>query len=359
MKTAPPIVLAVLAAGFPWSCGAARGGEGRATKPVVDLAADTATHREVEPLAVSFQRLSAISLDPWGCLLATDENAKQIKIIDRCGRHVGTVSLEFEPEAIDVAADGTIYCGGQGQLAALDPCGRLLASAAVPDDAAVPIQKRRRRASRPLRISGIAVSNRDVFVAFGSGWSLGSRSRLYRFNRDLSHPKLLAEGLRGCCQRCDIVARDGVLYLAENSAHRVVLYDREGRVLGKWGERSRSRVDGFGSCCNPMNLAFDARGVLYTAESGLGRIKRYTVDGQYLGLVGYVGVERFTSAGRVAASCSNIAIAVPPGGGRVYVMDNNDNIIRVLERKYRPQRTVTPRRGPLRRILSCCRIRCR
>jgi len=27
-----------------------------------------------------------------------------------------------------------------------------------------------------------------------------------------------------------------------------------------------------------MNLCFDARGVLYTAESGLGRVKRYVLQ---------------------------------------------------------------------------------
>ena len=82
-----------------------------------------------------------------------------------------------------------------------------------------------------------------------------------------------------------------------------------------------------------MNLCFDKEGVLYTSESGLGRVKRYATDGRYLGLVGYVGVERFTNAGRMAASCSNIAIAVTPDGSRVYVMDFKENSIRVLQRK--------------------------
>jgi sugar lactone lactonase YvrE len=162
---------------------------------------------------------------------------------------------------------------------------------------------------------------------------MGSKSKLFRFDRDLKNPKLLAEGLRGCCQRCDIVQRDGVLYLAENSVHRVVRMERDGQVLGQWGERSRTDLSGFGSCCNPMNLCFDADGVLYTAESGLGRVKRYTSDGKFLGLAGYIGVERFTNAGRLAASCSNIAIAVTPDGTRVYVMDVKNNLIRVLQKK--------------------------
>jgi sugar lactone lactonase YvrE len=265
--------------------------------------------------------------------LACDEGAQEIKVIDPAGKQVATIKLDFGPEAIDVAADGTIYCGGEGQLAKLDKAGQVLQTVPVPENIASTMASKRRMMSRKPRISGIAVSGEDVFVAFGSGWSLGSKSKLFRFDRELQNPKLLAEGLRGCCQRCDIVVRDEVLYLAENSAHRVVLFDRQGEIGGKWGARSRTELEGFGACCNPMNLCFGSDGVLYTAESGLGRVKRYSTDGKFLGLVGYVGVQRFTSAGHLAASCSNIAVAVTDDGKQVYVMDYKNNLIRVLQKK--------------------------
>ena len=207
-------------------------------------------------------------------------------------------------------------------------------AAAKPAEGTKPARPtRRRKKSHPKQISGIAVSKGDVFVAFGSGWSTGSKSKLYRFDLELENPKQLAEGLRGCCQRCDIVARDGILYLAENSAHRVVLYDREGNVLAKWGERGRNDLKAFGACCNPMNICFDGQGVLYTSESGLGRVKRYTADGKYLDLVGYVGTNRFWHGSGLAASCSNMAIVVTPDGERVYVMDHRNKSIRVLRKK--------------------------
>ena len=82
-----------------------------------------------------------------------------------------------------------------------------------------------------------------------------------------------------------------------------------------------------------MNLNFDSKGVLYTAESGLGRVKKHSTDGKFLGLVGYIGVERFTRAGGLAASCSNIAIAVTPDAKRVYVLDFKKSLIRVMEKK--------------------------
>ena len=245
----------------------------------------------------------------------------------------------FGPEALDVAADGTIYCGGHGKLAKLDATGKVLATADVPDTAAsedTDVMKRRARTTgveSRLRVSGITVVGKEVFVAFGTGWSTPSTSKLFRFDRALGKPELIAEGLRGCCQRLDITARDGQLYIAENTAFRVVRMDRDGKRLGHWGKKSRDGLEGFGACCNPMNIAFGPDGVLYTAEAGPGRIKRFTTDGKFLGLVGYAGVKRFARAGSLAASCSNIAIAVTPDGRRVYVMDYKGKRIRVLEKK--------------------------
>lgn len=302
-------------------------------QPAADEAADSATHQEVEPLDVKFGRLTALLLRADGSLLAGDAEAKEIKVISPAGELVGAMKLEFGPEAVDIADDGTIYCGGQGQLAQLDSSGHVLKTVAVPTEVARAPSERRRGGSRPQRVSGIGVSDADVFVAFGSGWSKGSKSKLYRFDRQFENPVQLAEGLRGCCQRCDIVARKGVLYIAENAAHRVVLYNRAGEVLAKWGKRSRTGLEGFGACCNPMNLCFGPDGVLYTSESGLGRVKRYTTDGKFLDLVGYVGTTRFEHGSGLAASCSNIAIAVTPDGERVFVMDYKNCLIRVLQKK--------------------------
>ena len=50
--------------------------------PIEDLAADTATHGEIEPLAVAFKRLSAFRLRDDGCLVACDGEARAIKLID-------------------------------------------------------------------------------------------------------------------------------------------------------------------------------------------------------------------------------------------------------------------------------------
>ncbi len=304
-----------------------------------DLLPEKATHEEVEPLPVEFEKLTAMRFHKDGRLLTCDSEAKHVKVIDANGNVTGTFTLPFGPESIDVASDGTIYCGGQGKLARLDAAGDVLKVVDVPTDADSPVSETARKRAKSskialqLRVSGIAVTESDVYIAFGTGWSTVSLSKLFRLDRELENPQMLAEKLRGCCQRCDLIALEGDVLVAENSAFRMVRYDREGTVLNKWGEKSRTGLEGFGACCNPMNVCFDAAGQLYTAESGLGRIKTYSIDGKLIDLVGYVNTQRFRRGSSMASACSNMALAVTPDGDVVYVMDYQNNQIRVLKRK--------------------------
>jgi len=298
-----------------------------------DLASEIASHEEVDPISVEFKRLSALRMHTDGNLLACDRDANVIRVIDPAGKLVASIELDFGPEAIDVADDGTIYCGGGGQLAKMNADGKVLLTAKIPDPPQTPEQQPRRYASEPHRVSGIAAGTEALFVAFGEGGHQSSKSKLFRFDLELNNPKQIAEDLRGCCQRCDVSTRDGIFFVAENTAHRVVRFDSDGKMLDNWGQQSRTDLEGFGSCCNPMNLCFGSDGVLYTSESGVARVKRYTAEGKFLGLVGYVGTERFRDASSLAASCSNIAIAVTAAGDRIYVMDYTNSRIRVLQKK--------------------------
>jgi len=279
----------------------------------------TPTHKEVESIGSGFENLSTFCMDADGNLLACDAKAKQIRKLTPAGKTLVTRELEFAPWAIHACSDGTIYTAGPGIVAKLNKTGKVLKTATSDGD------------NFPKgKPSGITATEKDVFVCMGTGWSLRSRSSIARFDRDLNQPVTIAKDLRGCCQRLDAVAKDDVLYIAENARYRVLKCDRNGEILSKWGNQDRKNIEGFGSCCNPMNLCFGPEGALYTAESGLGRIKRYTPNGEFLGLVGYVGVERFNRRGRLAASCSNITVAVSKDASRVYVLDFKKNIIRVL-----------------------------
>lgn len=296
--------------------------------PSIAVAEDAvkATHIEIKSIgldkATKFQKLSAFCLNGKGNLLACDSMAKVIKVISPKGKLLKNWKLEFGPTRIRTASDATVYVGGKGVMARLSKEGKVLKTA-----------KSEGENFPSGKVSGIAVSDKYVFVSFGSGRSLGAKAVIVRFDRNLGVPKQIAKGLRGCCQRLDLAVKGDKLYVAENARHRLVCYDADGKVLATWGKRERTDIKGFGSCCNPMNIVFGPKGELYTAESGLGRIKRYTAEGKFLGLVGEVGVQRFTRASGLAASCSNITVSVSKDGQYVFVQDVKTNLIRVLKAK--------------------------
>jgi hypothetical protein len=167
-----------------------------------------------------------------------------------------------------------------------------------------------------LKASSISALNDDVFVATHA--ALGYGFDVWRMNDKFESPVKIVTGLSGCCGQMDVKANKDGLFVAENSEHRVCRFDRDGKSIAKWGEGARTGLEGFGSCCNPMNVAFGPGDAVYTAEDDTGRIKRYSADGKLLGLVGSVELK---------PGCKNCSIAVSSNGSRVYMLDITRNLI--------------------------------
>jgi sugar lactone lactonase YvrE len=144
---------------------------------------------------------------------------------------------------------------------------------------------------------------------------------VWRADRDFSNPKQIITGLSGCCGQMDIQTANNEVFVAENSRHRVVRYDRDGKQVGSFGKTDREGVgEGFGGCCNPMNLCFAADGALLVSESN-GVVKKFTPDGKYETLVGIA---------EVPAGCKNSAIGISSDGQYVYYIDiQKSNIIQL------------------------------
>lgn len=161
-----------------------------------------------------------------------------------------------------------------------------------------------------LKTSSISATDDEVFVATPSVAGYGFE--IWRMDDQFDNAKRIVTELKGCCGQMDVKANKHGLFVAENSRHRVCRFDREGKPTGAWGQSARTGLEGFGSCCNPMNVAFGPGDEIYTAEDTTGRIKRYSVEGKLLGLVG---------SAEVVPGCKNVAIAVSKDGSRVYMLD--------------------------------------
>jgi sugar lactone lactonase YvrE len=72
-----------------------------------------------------------------------------------------------------------------------------------------------------------------------------------------------------------------------------------------------------------MNVAFGDDGSVYTAESGIGRIKRFSAEGSFIELVGQV---------ELVPGCKKVAISISPKGDQVYMLDITRGHIVVMTR---------------------------
>jgi len=190
-----------------------------------------------------------------------------------------------------------------------------------PDEEAIAAQVDRMMKTK-MRIASISTDGKSVFVATRALKGYGFA--IWKMNPSMAAGEEIVTGLSGCCGQMDVQACENGLYVAENSRKRVVCYDANGEELRKWGKADRTGLDGFTSCCNPMNVCFNKNGDVFTAESNTGRIKRFSADGKFLNFVGDV---------KLVPGCKNVSIAVTPNHDRVYMLDLTRNHIVVMEKK--------------------------
>jgi hypothetical protein len=119
----------------------------------------------------------------------------------------------------------------------------------------------------------------------------------------------------------DLIAGGGRIFTAENTKFEVGVYDLEGKKLTSFGQRFKEGNQGFGSCCNPMNVLRYENGDLLTAESSIGTLKRFNADGKLLGVIGRA---------RIGEGCKHVAIGFDPQRERYYVQYQDRNHICVL-----------------------------
>lgn len=289
------------------------------------------THTEVRTILVASQdqpaMLNTFCLDAKGNILAacggsrtdvvvtaagrrmqTTQQQNRIRVLSPTGKPIAEWTVAFAPQAVQRGPDGRVYVGGEGRLAVLDADGKQVAEAKVVDQAGA-------------RVTGIAVTRRDVFVAASA--RKGTGYEVWRLGLDLLSPQVILGGQRGCCGQFDIQARGDELLVADNTRHEVARYDRDGNSLQRFGKRSRDGGDGFLGCCNPMNLRVGKNGEIYTAESE-GLIKRFDADGKLLASVGNV---------KLPGSCTHVAVDVSEDGEHVYLLDTEKAAIVVLGRQ--------------------------
>lgn len=176
--------------------------------------------------------------------------------------------------------------------------------------------------ARAKRTHSITASDKDVFVSCPAlaGYGFG----VWRTDEKFGQAKEIVKSLSGCCGQMDVQCCNGELYVCENSRHRVLRFDRNGKQIAQFGKRDRTgEGENFGGCCNPMNLCFNKQGELYVSESN-GVVKHFTPDGKYLGIVGIAAVQ---------PGCKNSCVGVTADDSRLFYIDIYKSQIIVLARE--------------------------
>lgn len=170
-------------------------------------------------------------------------------------------------------------------------------------------------------ITALAATEKDVFVCCRALRGYGYE--IWRTTTDLNEDEgaNIIDNISGCCGQLDIQAQGDRLLVAENGKFQVTTYDREGEEVAHFGKRDRSVIEGWGSCCNPMNIRCLPSGGVLVAESSIGNLKTYDQDGKF---VSYVG------KAKVSGGCKHVACGYDAERNRYYFMNVDKGHICVL-----------------------------
>lgn len=227
--------------------------------------------------------------------------------------------------AMAVDGDGTVYVAVKDHVEVFDPQGQRREPWNIPGP--------------NTWFTGIAVAERDVFAADARNRVVlryDKRGRLVgRLGEKDASRKI--PGLVVPSPFLDVeVGPDGLLRVTNPGRHLVESYTFEGNLVSSWGKTSMG-VEGFCGCCNPINIAMLADGRCLTCEKGIPRVKRYSAQGEFEGVV--LGPESFPESLRTGAvfnkwdgSMAGLDAAADRQG-RVLVLDQASNTLRILTPK--------------------------
>lgn len=234
------------------------------------------------------------------------------------------INLNQPPRCLAPAADGFLYVGMKNHVRVYDAQGNIAAQWDALDPKAL--------------LSAIAVSDDNVFAA-DAGNRIVLRydkqgNLLNRIGR--KDPARDIPGFVIPSPYFDMtLAPDGLLRVANTGKHRIEAYTPNGDLEFHWGHFG-SDIEGFCGCCNPISFALLPTGEFVTCEKGLTRIKIYSRDGEFTGVV--AGPEQFSQHDRIcnekSADCNSGGLDVAVDRrGRILILDPYTGRIRFFTPK--------------------------
>jgi len=275
-----------------------------------------------KPIGTGFTAAKAVAVDTKGSIYVAGDGS--VRKFAPSGALLDEINLGETPGCLAVAADAMIFVGLRDHAEVYDAQGRLLASW--------------RSLGSDAILTSIAVSQDDVFVA-DAGNRLVVRydragnvvTRIGKKDLERNVPGFVIPSAY-----FDLaVSGDGLLRVVNPGNLRIDAYTFDGDFEFSWGQHS-VEVEGFCGCCNPVNIAVLPGGGFVTCEKGLVRVKIYSSDGEFRGVV--ASPAQLVRDGDVRVcdlpeecQAGGFDVAVD-STGRVYVLDTIKNVVRVFTR---------------------------
>jgi hypothetical protein len=273
-------------------------------------------------IQTSFAASHGIAVDSKGSIYVAGDKA--IRVFGRSGDLLSEIKLAAEPSCLTVVADGTMYIGLKDHVEVYDAQGQRQANWDSLGTDAI--------------LTSVAASGDNVFVA-----DAGNRVvvRYDTAGKIIGHigKKDSTRNVPGFVipsPYFDVaVPRDGLLRVVNPGCRRIEAYTFDGDLEFWWGEPSAA-IEGFCGCCNPANIAVLPDGGYVTCEKGLVRVKVYSSEGEFVGVV--AGPSQLVRGGEcrvcdLPAECQagGFDVAVDQAG-RVFVLDTIKNVVRTFTR---------------------------
>lgn len=265
---------------------------------------------------------TAIELDAAGNLYIAGDRV--IAVFSPDGQKLREIALVSEPTALAVGEDGSVYVALTDRIEVYSSAGEKLSAWA------------------PLRsglLTAIAVAGEDVFAADAL------HKVVRRFDKE-GNPlqeigaKDEARNIPGIVVPSPyfdlLIAPDGLLRVVNPGRHRIEAYTFDGHLEWTWGKPSVG-LEGFSGCCNPIALAMLPDGGFVTCEKGLVRVKVHNEEGNLIGVVAGPDQLGWQAPLRVCVTpedCQARGLdAAVDAQGRIYVLDQARNVVRIFEKK--------------------------
>jgi hypothetical protein len=190
-------------------------------------------------------------------------------------------------------------------------------------------ETRRWTIERPTAyITSIAVIGERVYLADPGSrlvWSFDTTGAFIRTIGERDSAKKIPGIIAPSPFMTIAAGRDNSLWVVNPGRHRIENYRHNGDLLSWWGATG-TWPGAFCGCCNPIFMAILSDGSFVTSEKGIPRVTHFSPAGVFLSLVAPPNLFHPHETGSVTAVDAH---------DNIYVLDTNENVIRVFTRKGR------------------------